>query len=390
MKKRIIRYFKHILLTLVFLLFAGSLLLIYLNGTFNYGQSPLTYELNKEGPYVFYKNDSILEVNYLKGNKLDGFDVDKYSKNIYTNPTLSCYFSLDSSSFSFKITPNPAIPASIYNDENKILAISDIESGYKTFRDFLIKNKVINNQLSWTFGKNHLVLLGDFVDRGHSTTQVLWFIYKLEQEAKKYGGFVHFIIGNHELYNMQGQFKSSKKKYYAIASILEEQQQTLYSKKSVLGKWLSSKNSIENINGVLFTHGGLHPDITTYDVSLSQINAISRANYYKPYFPKPQKDVTQFVLSNKTGVCWYRGYFKDDLQDDAIANSISKFNANAIVVGHTLQSKVKKLYNGKVYAIDVPHPKDYVDAWPNYKSEGLLIDTNNFYRVLATGKQIKL
>ncbi|MGB2129046.1 MAG: hypothetical protein ACPHXR_06160 [Flavicella sp.] len=30
------------------------------------------------------------------------------------------------------------------------------------------------------------------------------------------------------------------------------------------------------INGNLFTHGGIHPDIVKYDISLDAINTISR------------------------------------------------------------------------------------------------------------------
>ena len=34
------------------------------------------------------------------------------------------------------------------------------------------------------------------------------------------------------------------------------------------------------------------------------------------------------------------------------------------IVGHTLQWSVKKLFKGKVFAIDVKHPKDYNANFP--------------------------
>ena len=385
MKTRVLRYFKHIFATVLILGIIGVSVIVYLNGTLNYGQNPLRYNLNNEGPYVFYENDTVFNINYIKGNKEDGFYVEQKKKSISEKVTVSCLFPLDSTRFSFELQSEFKIPKSTYNDGNKILAISDIESGYRSFRDFLITNKVIDNNLNWTFGQNHLVLLGDFVDRGYSTTQVLWFIYKLEQEAKKQGGLVHFIIGNHELYNMQGQYKDAEKKYYAVASILGKHQQDLYSQNNVLGRWLSSKNTIERINGNLFVHGGIHPEIANTEVTLEDINSINRANYYKPYFPKPEKNIEQLILSNKKGICWYRGYFKDDLSQSEVEKGLAKFNAKTVVVGHTLQNMVKKLYHGKVYAIDVVHPKDYINMWPNRKSEGLLIDGENYYQVLYNG-----
>ena len=54
------------------------------------------------------------------------------------------------------------------------------------------------------------------------------------------------------------------------------------------------------------------------------------------------------LLSSKIGVCWYRDYFKDDLTQEDINKPLDKFNAKSIIVGLTLQSKVK---NQKDYSL---------------------------------------
>jgi len=390
MKERIIRYLKNIVGTLLLLLLVGIIVIISLNGSFEYGNNPQNINLDKEGPYAFYETDTTLTINYIRGNKTDGFYLDKTEHPDTDDISASCYFPLENSSFDFTITPEIKTPRSTYADNQPIVAISDIESGFKTFRDFLIANKVIDAHLNWIFSKGHLVLVGDFVDRGFSTTQVLWFIYKLEQEAEKQGGNVHFILGNHELYNMQGKYQSASYKYYGVASILGKQHHELYNKKSFLGKWLASKNTIELINGYLFAHGGIHPEIADFDISIDQINDINRKNYYQAYFPKPVETVEQLIISNKKGICWYRGYFKDKLSMAEVEKGIAKFNAKAIVVGHTLQRSVTKHYNGSVFAIDVKHPKDYNKNWPNKSSEGLLISKNRCYRITETGNRIEL
>ena len=390
MKRRILRYFRHLLATIIILLVVGLIVIVSLHGSVDYGHDSNKVNLNKEGPYVFYETDSILSINYIKGNKTEGFTVDKKIYNLGEEPSAHCFFPLDNSTFEFTINTQIEIPLSVYDDGQPILALSDIESGYRTFRDFLITNKVIDAQLNWTFEKGHLVLVGDFMDRGYSTTQVLWFIYKLEQEAKKYGGKVHFILGNHELYNLQGKYESASPKYYGVASILGKQHHDLYGTNSFLGKWLSSKNTIERINGILFTHGGIHPDITNYRTTLQEINQINRANYRKPYFPKPEKCLEQLLRSSKTGICWYRGYFRDDLEQEEVEKGINMFDAKAVVVGHTIQWHVNKHYNGKVIAIDVKHPKDYNQNWPNKKSEGLLIINDTYSRLLANGNSKEL
>ncbi|WP_282042737.1 metallophosphoesterase [Winogradskyella flava] len=390
MKKRIIRYLKHILSTILILGLLAILFGLYHGASLHYGDDPLMFNLDNEGPYAFYKNDSIYNVNYVKGNQESGFYIENKEYTINSEASANCYFQLDSTSFDFKIKPNIEVPKSIYNDENPIIAISDIEGGYKTFRDFLINSKVIDSKLNWTFRKGHLVLVGDFMDRGWSVNQTLWFIYKLEQDAKRQGGFVHFIIGNHELKNMQGDYGATAEKYLILSNILGKRQSQLYSQNSFLGKWLSSKNAIEIINGNLFAHGGIHPDIADSKLSINEINQIIKSNYYKPYYPKNENTIEQLLLSTKRGICWYRGYFKDDLSQEEVERGLNVFNAKTIVVGHTLQSKVNKTYNGKVIGIDVFHPKDYHKNWPSGESEGLLIENDIHYRVFADGRKKEL
>jgi len=385
MKKRIVRYLKHQFLTLFLLAAVLVPIGLHHGASLHYGDHPLLYTIHNEGPYVFYKNDSILNVNYIKGTKTDGFYVDTEEHRVSSDITITSHFQIDSTSFNFNLKSDFVSPKTTYNDGNPIVAVSDIEGGYRTFRDFLIQNQVIDDHLNWTFGKGHLVLVGDFVDRGWSVTQVLWFIYKLEQDAEKHGGLVHFIIGNHELKNMQGNFDSAADKYLATARILEKTQSELYDKNSFLGKWLSSKNAIEVINGNLFAHGGIHPEVANSNMSLDQINQSIRSNYYRAYYPKTKKTNEQLLTSNKTGICWYRGYFREDLTQEEVDAGLSYFNAKSIVVGHTLQSKVNRQYNGKVIGIDVKHPKDYQKHWPKGQSEGLMIEGDKYYRVLHNG-----
>jgi hypothetical protein len=197
MKKRILRYLKHIVLTILIPLPFVIVFGLYQGASLHYGDNPLALQWDNEGPYIFYKNDSTVHVNYVKGNPDVGFYASAKEYHTDSLNSVTCYYPLDSSQFQIPIHSNFEIPKSRYSDTGKILAISDIESNYKTFRDFLIKNNVINQNLEWIFGNGHLVLVGDFVDRGYFTTQVLWFIYTLDHAAQRHGGLVHFIIGNH-------------------------------------------------------------------------------------------------------------------------------------------------------------------------------------------------
>ncbi|MFZ6013936.1 MAG: hypothetical protein ACOYXT_26590, partial [Bacteroidota bacterium] len=160
--------------------------------------------------------------------------------------------------------------------------------------------------------------------------------------------------------------------------------------RSFIGRWMASKNAIEMINGNLFVHGGIHPDLANSKLSLEEINQLLRNNYHHSFSPRSTKTSEQFIISAITGPCWYRGYFRDDLSQHQVEAGLNKFNAKAVVVGHTIQSKVRKLFNGKVFGIDVKHPSDDRVDWPLGKSEGLLIEGDTYYRVLDTGIKHKL
>ena len=166
MKKRIVRYLKHIFLTFLFLIISAIIFGLYHGASLHYGDHPSRMNLDKDGPYVFYENDSTLSVNYLRGNKSDGFYTTKENYAVQSEIPGSCYFPLEDTSFNFTINTTIETSQVIYNDNNPIVAISDIESGFKTFRNFLIQQKVIDTNLNWIFEKGHLVLVGDFVDRG--------------------------------------------------------------------------------------------------------------------------------------------------------------------------------------------------------------------------------
>lgn len=376
---------KHFFVTFFLLFIAIVTFGIYHGAEAHFNESRLAYKLGGEGPHVFYQEDKI-NVTYVEGNSESGFKATEQIYTSYENIDAKVYFPLEESHFDVTINPKIDIPAAQYEDNEPIIAISDIEGNFKTFRDFLIKHKVIDQQLNWTFGRGHLVLVGDFVDRGKSVTQVLWFIYKLEQEAKTFGGKVHYIIGNHEIKNLQANFYSASEKYLYIATVLGKLQSDLYGKNSFIGRWLMSKNTIERINGHLFVHGGIHPRLAELGYSIEQVNTIIRDHYRKPYITPAKATDESFLVSNKTGPAWYRGYFKDNLTQQQIESGLNVFGAHSAVVGHTIQWQVNKQYNGRVFAIDVKHPADYETFFPPRSSQGLLINNKQYFRLLANGE----
>jgi len=390
MRKRLWQYAVHMLVTLAVLIPAAVVFGLMNDASLHYGDDPRAATISQDGPYIFIEADSSLSVSYVSGSRSEGYAVDRREFAKDSGKAAVSYYAFDSTSFAFPIRVEFAQPRVIHADGNKILALSDIEGNYRALRDFLVASGVIDRELRWTFGTGHLVLVGDVVDRGAFVTQVLWLLYKLEHEAAAQGGQVHLIIGNHELKAMQGDYLAASEKYARVAAVLGRQQPDLYSSSTVIGRWLESKNTMELINGVLFVHGGIHPDVAGSSLGLEEVNAVLRRNFRKTYFPRPTKDIEQLLVSTETGPSWYRGYFRADLTQAQVESGLDLFNASAVVVGHTLQGKVNRQFDGRVIGIDVRHPSDDHKSWPSRRSEGLFIDGGRFYRVLDTGEMGEL
>ena len=93
---------------------------------------------------------------------------------------------------------------------------------------------------------------------------------------------------------------------------------------------------------------------------------------------------------------WYRGYFGDykeyykGTSQKDIDNILNYYEANHMVVGHTIVDKVKTLFNNKIIAIDAMSendPRKQDDDNMAVSCEGLYIENNHFYRVLFNGKK---
>ncbi len=362
---------------------------LWAGAAFHYGDTLPRWSVEGEAPHVFASGDEWV-VHTVHGTRDAGYWLDVERRPRGEPFTLAVEFPRDGSRFSVPVHEAFVTPPTRYHDGAPIIAISDIEGNYGAFRDFLIASGVIDAALNWTFGTGHLVLVGDFVDRGPSVTHVLWFIFRLEQLAEAQGGHVHYILGNHELKTLQGDYAAAHRLHTLVTTVLGRPQAELFGDDALLGRWLMSKNVAEVINGTLFVHGGMHPSLGERSYSLEDVNRIVRMHYRRVWYPARDAGRDEVLLDPATGPSWYRGYFKDDLSRSDVTQAIARFGATTVVVGHTLQSRVRLLHDRTVVAIDVKHPWDYRSGVPPRRSEGVRLEGGKMWRVLEDGRRVEL
>ena len=347
-----------------------------------YMKPPSTAPTTIDGPYVLYRNDSVF-IKYIEDNSgTRSAKTDSMPVSMRNNINLQVNTDAPGKTFNVQLKQKLSEEKSEYKGIKKMLVLSDIEGNFEAFRKLLQGNQVIDENFNWTFGKDHLVLVGDFVDRGVMVTEVLWLIYSLEEKAKAAGGYVHYILGNHEIMNMANELDYVQERYLQHAKLMNKPYMQLFGPNSEIGRWLATKNVMERIGNTLFTHGGVSGYLNNLSISLKELNEITRPFYTDTTYK--YKDDRLNLIYSDFGPFWYRNYYKAPrASPQQIDSTLDFYNVRTITTGHTIiANEIRSLYNGKVFNVDVHHAEG--------RSEALLIDDGKFWRVNTAGEKFEI
>lgn len=344
-------------------------------------------KLSIDGPYVFR----------LPGGGLRVITVDA-EKNIkdttYSNipEDLTFHVAAHDGSYPFDVSlhdfdrPEWNLPKS-----SKMFVMSDPHGRMDCFANVLIANKVIDRDLNWSFGRGHLVIIGDIFDRGDDATQIFWLVYKLEEEAAKAGGRLTFMLGNHETLVLMDDLRYTRDKYKVLAKELGMTYPALWSPDTELGRWLCTRNAMTKVGKSLFVHAGLSQSLLDRQLAIPEINTdITRGLYKKKAERKEVSEQVYFLFSND-GPIWYRGLVRDEEKynpatSEQLDNILKFYDADRLFVGHTIFDDISTFYGKKVIAVNVDN-KENMDAG---RGRALLVKGKKMYVAGDGGIQRKL
>lgn len=336
------------------------------------GQKKTNYN---DGPYI-KKNDNEFEISWVRNGRVHkekGPINDSIVFNIDGLPKVNLY------DLSFE-HDHPTE----YENVNKILAISDIHGQHDLFIKILKSHQVIDSLGNWIYGEGHLMIVGDIFDRGSKVTESLWFLFDLEKQAMKNGGYVHVLLGNHELMVLHDDLRYIHPKYQYTSGKLKTDYNKLFSTNTVLGQWLRTKNICEKINEMVFVHGGFSQEVLDKEKSLSKINKLFIEKINNQGKVDTENDELLELLYFENGPLWYRGYADPSGFNIASADKILEaLEAETIVVGHTSMPKIISIHKNKIVLID---------SSIKFGSSGevLIMENDTLYRGLDDGRKIVL
>lgn len=305
-----------------------------------------------------------------------------------------------------------AADSAIYTHAGRIVAVGDLHGDYNQYVKILKINQLVDDELKWVGGETHFVQLGDVTDRGPDSLKIINHLKALTKQAKKQGGRVHVLIGNHEAMNIQGDLRYVHPGEYAavtgrksaktqqrylekvFANILANQSdpelkrefeadknsvmqklaedfpvgyvehRRLWEPRGRLAKWYASQNSVIQINDTIFLHGGLNPHKETYD-SLKTINETIRDELSPGGVPALSID--------PDGPLWYRGLKMnaEETELPPLVRLLEFYGARRIMVAHSpTEGAILPRFEGRVILGDVGISAHYGSALANVMIEG--------------------
>jgi hypothetical protein len=297
------------------------------------------------------------------------------------------------------LTPHPLPAATVceWDGIERVVAIGDVHGAYDRFVEILKLTGIIDNDLRWVGGRTHVVQTGDILDRGDDSRKAMDLLRRLEKPAQAAGGFLHALMGNHEVARMLGDLRLVAPGEYAAfanpnsVSTREAYLKTLAGDRDELlkqmplgfvemrqafgrdgdyGKWLRQLPVAVKINGFMFLHGGISPAVAP--LGCDGINDRVRKELTND-LEKTRANPLVTLAARADGPLWYRGLAQEpDTFAPQVTEILAKAHARAIVVGHTVTptGRITTRFDGRVIEIDTGMQPTYV---PNGRASALEI-----------------
>lgn len=255
----------------------------------------------------------------------------------------------------------------------RVVAISDLHGDYERYIDVMQSAGLIDKSGKWSGGETHLVQTGDITDRGPDSRKIIDHLVKLSKQAKKKGGYVHLLIGNHETMNVvgdlryvsPGEYKAFETKNSARLQEMQWERQLewmrvntpdfealdleafrqewnqqvplgwvehrqAWSFNGEYGKWVEGNQVAVQINDTIFLHGGISAEYCKLSLRSLTEEVIAAMENYDP--------AVTSIVNDPLGPLWYRGLALEeetDLFSQTLDNILKRYGANRIVIGHT-------------------------------------------------------
>ncbi|XP_031262677.1 shewanella-like protein phosphatase 2 [Pistacia vera] len=314
-------------------------------------------------------------------------------------------------------TPPPM--AAHYPSPDRLIAIGDLHGDLEKSRQAFRLAGLIDGSDRWTGGSTTVVQVGDVLDRGGEEIKILYLLEKLKREAEKNGGKVLTLHGNHEIMNVEFDFRFVTEKglkefenwgfWYGAGNKMKSlcvgldkprdlfdgvplffkgvdakywngirsRMAALRPSGPIAERFLSKNVTILVVGESVFVHGGLLKEHVEY--GLERINEEVR-----DWINGLSGSRAPWYCKGRDAVVWLRKFSDDYKKCDCslLEHALATIpGAKRMIMGHTIQDLgINDICDGKAIRIDVGMSKGCGDGLP----EVLEIFGNKELRVLTS------
>jgi hypothetical protein len=242
-----------------------------------------------------------------------------------------------------------------------VVAIGDLHGDIDVTRRALRLSGAIDGADHWVGGALVVVQTGDEIDRGDSDRKVLDLIESLREPAKKAGGEIIALSGNHEIMNVAQDFRYVSPAGFAAFDDLAASAQgpgsspdrargraAAFAPGGRYAKMLAERPIVAKVGDTVFVHGGILPKHVAY--------GLDRMTDEVSDWMLGKRSEPPAIVVAEDGPVWTRAYSSTTGADAcALASrALDALGAKRMVVGHTPQtSGVTSACGDKVWRIDV-------------------------------------
>jgi hypothetical protein len=316
----------------------------------------------------------------------------------------------------------------------RIIAIGDLNGAADVLWDILRGTRLINAEGDWIGGRSVLVQIGDIFNRGDGAKLCFDLLFRLMPQAKRAGGQVHIILGNHEVMTILGdEAYCTEGEYLAFATERERafwSEQTrevmlqLYRSKDAdgrvppleprlalwkvqnvpgrdamrralspsgaLGKRLRRLPVVVQVGSLIFTHAGLSPEWAARGV-LGLNRDVQRA--WQEARGLARELPREHLFNSTEGPLWNRTFAlgKGQKPSRQLKKSLALLGAERMIVGHTRSvhvpgggiGRIATRFRASLVCIDVS-----LSSGPNTPRTALYVEGDHGYEWTPSGRRL--
>ena len=231
-----------------------------------------------------------------------------------------------------------------------IVAVGDLHADLSSAKKAFSIAGITDSTGKWIVQDTIVVQTGDLTDRGPDGQPLLEWIRALETQAPAHNSEFIVLLGNHEVMNVQGDWR-----YVSQADIQSfgglEKRKAAFTIGGEWSQWLSTKDAVLQLGDTIFVHGGVSRQFAKPAETLSEEVRLAMLG------------VGDRKILGEKGPLWYRGYWKqtESMACEEAQFVLSKLGATRMVMGHTTQrdGQIHSRCDGTLFAIDTGISRHY-------------------------------